>query len=155
MIEFDMDGGHYRLEKPNAMQQLHLSRKLAPLLPALAPVVDRMLQELRGKNSGEFAKVIEGKLLDLAQLAQPFADQLANMKDEDAEYVFDLCLGCTWVQHDGNWIKFWVKGAKMPSVKELNDPSIMIKLVLRVIRESLGNFITGFATNVQEPASAA
>jgi tail assembly chaperone len=145
VIELEVDGRRFRLEKPNAMEQLHLTRKLAPLLPALAPVIDRVREDLQKGMK------VDEDLTALAELSQGFADQLAAMKNEDAEYVFDICLSALMVEHNGNWVNFWAKQAKMPMVKELNDAALLLRLVLRVLRETLGNFISGFLMSAQEP----
>jgi hypothetical protein len=148
VVEFEIDGRSFRFDKPSAMEQLHLTRKLAPLMPALAPVFDRIRQDFKdGRN-------IDDDLLALADLAQSFADQLAAMKNEDAEYVFDVCLSCLWLKRGDNWAAFWAKQAHTPMDKDCNDPALLLRLVLRVLKESLGNFIAGFLTNAQEPEAA-
>jgi hypothetical protein len=145
MIEFDLDGRDYRFEKPSAMEQLHLTRKLAPLLPPLAPLITEVVKALEAKGSDWLA---------LAALAQPFADALAGMKDTDAEYVFDKCLAVIRVKHQDHWITFWNSGAKASMLADSNDPSLMLRLVLRVLKESLANFMQGFLTSVKEPPQA-
>ncbi len=154
MIELELEGRSFRFDRPNAIQQLHLTRKLAPLMPALAPVFERVVVSLKGKDPKEYLDALAKDLVPLAELAQGFTDQLAAMKDSDAEYVFDVCLSALMIKTGDNWHVFWNKVAHMPMDKDCNDPALLLRLVLRVLKESLGNFINGFLTSDKEPEAA-
>jgi hypothetical protein len=147
MIEFELDGREYRFEKPSAMVQLHLTRKISTLLPALAPLISEIAKAINENKSAE-------DWLEVAALAQPFTDALSAMKNEDAEYVFGECLSVIRIKHQGNWIAFWSGPAKGSMIAELNDPSLLLRLTVRVLKESLANFTRGFLTSAREPQAA-
>jgi hypothetical protein len=144
MVEFEMDGRQYRFDKLSAMQQFHVSRKIAPLLPPLLPIFAQVVKEKKGKKP-------LNDLDKIGPLLQPFADGLASMSDDVSEYVFNTCLSVIRCKHGDNWIQFWSATGKIAMVEELNDVGVMIRLVVRVIQDSLAPFINGFLTNAGEP----
>src|SRR5271168_2286928 len=115
MVEFEIEGKQFRFDKLTAMQQFHVSRKIAPLIPPLLPVFAQIRKDEEKKVSvvDDFGMI--GPLL------QPFADGLAGMSDEASEYVFNTCLGAVKYSHGGNWIPMWSTTGKVAMVMELND----------------------------------
>lgn len=156
MVEFEINGRQFRFDKLPAMQQFHVSRKIAPLLPPLFPIFAQVTKELQAEGK---TKKTKGNLttdLDkIGPLFQPFADVLAGMSDETAEYVFGTCLGIVWYKHGENWIKFWNTTGKIAMVAELNDVGLMLQLVARVIQDALAPFISGFLMNAGAPEQEA
>jgi hypothetical protein len=148
MTEFEIEGKQFRFEKLTAMQQFHVSRKIAPLIPPLLPVFDQIRKD-------EGKKAVVDDLGVIGPLLQPFADGLAGMSDEASEYVFGTCLGAVRYQHNGNWIQMWSVAGKVAMVMELNDVSLLLRIVVRVIQESLAPFLTGLLTNASEPEMVA
>lgn len=143
-MEFELDGRNFRVEKLSAFDQLHLSRKIAPLLPPLAPIIIK---------ATESTDPLSTNILQLAELAEPFALALAGMKDEDAEAVFSKALVSVKVQTDVQhnvWMPLWIAGSKIAAVAELNDLGKLLPIVIRVIVFNLGNFIDGLLTRREE-----
>src|SRR5271170_3844443 len=97
MVEFEIEGKQFRFDKLTAMQQFHVSRKIAPLMPVFAQI--RKDEEKKVSVVDDFGMI--GPLL------QPFADGLAGMSDEASEYVFSTCLGAIKYRHGENWIQMW------------------------------------------------
>lgn len=145
MTEFEVDGVEYRIGKLTAFQQLHVSRRIAPLVPPLIPVFMSMAKE---RQSG-------ADVLQSPQLLQPFADGLALLSDETAEYVLNTCLAALKRKQGDNWVAIWNAGAKMAMFEDLNDMGKLIPLAMRVIQDSLGPFIAGLFTSQQTAADAA
>jgi len=140
MIEFELQGNQYRAGKLDAFAQLHVSRRIAPLIPALIPVFVRVAK-------GGLTKDLAG----LAEIIKPFADGLAAMDDESAEFVITTCLSVVKRQATGNnWAPVWSKSGKCSMFDDI-DLGAMIPLVVRVIQDSLGPFIQGMLTS-QTPA---
>lgn len=150
MVEFEIGGKQFRFEKLPAMQQFHVSRKIAPLMPPLMPVFAQVAKDLAKEKKGSMTDDLE----KIGPLLQPFCDALAGMPDETAEYVFGTCLSIIRVNHSGNWISFWNSTAKMAMMADMNDAGLMIQLVARVIQDSLAPFIAGFLTSAGEPEKA-
>lgn len=133
-IELELDGKLYRLDKLQAMQQFHVSRKIAPLIPAaIGPFL-----AINGMKGG-----IDKNLASIIGELQPFADGLAGLADADAEFVLGTCLSVVRVQNGDKWMPIWRNGTAM---FEDIDLGVMMRLTLRVIIESLGPFIRGVVT---------
>jgi hypothetical protein len=152
MVEFEIEGKEFRFDKLTAMQQFHVSRKIAPLIPPLLPVFQKMREDAAeaAEDGEEGPKPLED-IGTLGPLLQPFADGLAEMSDEASEYVFNTCLGAVRYRHGENWIQMWSTTGKVAMVIELNDASLLIRIVMRVITESLAPFLSGFLTNAKAP----
>lgn len=151
MLEFTHNGAKYRAKRLTAFQQLHVSRRIAPLLPPLVPIFLQMARDK--KVDGEQGQV---NLDILATLFQPFADSLASMKDADAEYVISTCLAAIQRNTAGStWINVWNERANIAMFDELNDNvGDLWVLALNVMKDSLGPFIQGILTNQQAALSA-
>jgi hypothetical protein len=158
MIEFEIENKSFRFDKLTAMQQFHVSRKIAPLLPPLMPIFVKIAKEKEKEEkaaaSGEDGRGMADALESIGPLLQPFADGLAEMSDDASEYVFGTCLGAVRYRHNDNWIPMWSVTGKVAMVIELNDVSLLLRIVVRVIAESLAPFINGFLTNAKEPEAA-
>lgn len=149
-MEFELKPHRFRVKKLSAFSQLHLSRKIAPLLPPLAPLIMEMSKK-------EKKDPLSADILSFAKLAGPFAEALADMKDADAEHVFTLTLSSVEVQTDESrnvWMPLWNAGAKMASVEDLNDAAKLLPIVTRVIMHNLGNFMDALLTRPEEPEAA-
>jgi hypothetical protein len=137
MLEFSIGDNQYRAGKLDAFKQLHVSRRVAPIIPTLIPVFVKISQD------GSMAKDMSG----LAALLGPFADGLANMSDESSEYVISTCLSVVHRQASGgNWAPVWNKGAKACMFDDM-DLGDLIQIAIKVIADSLGPFIQGLLTS--------
>jgi hypothetical protein len=152
MVEFEIDGKSFRFEKLTALQQFHVSRKIAPLIPPLIPV---FLEVKKNQDKKDNKTDLTDELDILGPMLQPFADGLAAMSDEASEYVFSTCLSVIRYKYGDNWIQYWTTQGKSSMVADLNDISLMIRLVMRVIADNLSTFIAGFLTSAKEPETSA
>lgn len=145
MVEFELQGETYSVGRLNAFQQLHLSRKLAPVLPALVPF-------LQVAMSGGLERALSGDLEEFAAASRPIASVLSQMPDADAEYIICTALSCVKRKQG----KFWhamVSGGTMAYDDTPLDAVLM--LALRSIKENLGSFIQGFVTRAMTDLKAA
>lgn len=136
-MEFIINGFQYRAGKLSAFEQLHVSRKIAPIIPTLVPLFVEIAQ------SSNWQKDI-GKL---APLLQPFADGLANLSDADSEYILATCMGTVQRLQGDNWTPVWSKSAGC--MFDDIDLGIMIQIAMKVIQDSLAPFIRGLLTSQQ------
>ncbi|WP_011298553.1 phage tail assembly chaperone [Cupriavidus necator] len=142
--EIELASNRYSIGRLNAMQQFHVSRRIAPIIPALIPVYMRM------QASG---KPLTEDLDGLATALQPLADGLAALKDDDAEYVIGTCLSVVQRQQATGWARVW---SGKESMFDDMDLSVTLPLVIQVISANLGPFINGLLTSqASSPASAA
>lgn len=144
-LEFEIAGQRYRAEKLDAFKQLHVSRKIAPIVPKLLP----MFLKFAGNKES-----LKDDLAGMAEAFEPLAQALADMPDADCEYVFGACFSVISRYQQNGWTTIWV-----PSVKSLMfddiDIGVMFQLASRVIMDSLGPFIRGLLANpAVSPAAA-
>jgi len=156
-LDIEIRGIKYRAGKLSAMKQLHVSRKIAPLVPTLLPI---MLGLASSKGAAQLpdADVADGtdsgsNLLSRPQLLQPFADGLASLPDEQAEYVIGECLAVVQRFQGNAWFSIWAAAAKQPTYEDI-DLAVMIELSVKVIADSLGPFIAGWLTSPASHPSA-
>lgn len=147
MIEFEIDGKSFRADKLSAFEQFHVSRRIAPLIPKLIPIMLE-IAKTKGFEDGSLARVIE--------VMQPFADGLASMSNTDAEYVMGTCLSVIKRKQGDHWAAVWSASAKAMMFDDMNDIGSMLPLVMHVIQDSLGPFIQGMLTRqIESQASQA
>jgi len=135
----EINGIEYTIGRLNAVDQFHVSRKIAPIVPKLMPIIAEVAK-------GDLAKVIDslseeenGDLTELQPLADalsPFMEAIAQMPEEDVNFIIFKCLSV----------------AKRGGAVVCRNNSIMfdnlgmtelLPLVIATIRLNLGNFIQG------------
>ncbi|WP_176025686.1 phage tail assembly chaperone [Burkholderia vietnamiensis] len=173
--EIELNGTRYAIGKLSAMQQFHVSRRIAPIIPPMIPVLVKFYAELeqadvareQARKNAALAALAEGaeassaedagaagdrsrELLSMvdaiAPVLQPFADALAGLKDEDAEYVFGTCLSVVERWQGAGWAKVWNAVHKTSMFDDIGI-DVMLPLVVRVVVANLGPFINGLLTS--------
>ncbi|MBY4751892.1 MULTISPECIES: phage tail assembly chaperone [Burkholderia cepacia complex] len=185
--EIELNGTRYAIGKLSAMQQFHVSRRIAPIIPPMIPVLMKFYAELeqadvaseQARANAALAALAEGaegaegadapaaaapaperdrsrELLSLvdaiAPVLQPFADALAGLKDEDAEYVFGTCLSVVERWQGAGWAKVWNITHKTAMFDDIGI-DVMLPLVVRVVVANLGPFISGLLTSQASPSA--
>lgn len=136
-------GGHdYTIGRLNALDQLHVSRKIAPIVPNIMPILTEVAK-------GDLEKVIEsieadenaelGGLEPLAKALEPFMEAIAKIPEEDVNYVIYKCLSV--VKRNGAVV---CRGESI--MFDDLDMNHLLPLTVAVIRTNLGNFIQGLLT---------
>ena len=133
----EINGGEYKIGKLSAFQQFHVSRKIAPILPTLIPIFLRMAKTPGGGLE---------KLPDLADVLTPFAEGIAQMSNEDSEFVLSTCLGAVKRLHQKDYTPVWSDRGNVCLFDDM-DLSVMIRLTIEVIKDSLQPFIRGLLTS--------
>lgn len=136
MTEVAIDNNVYRIGKLNAIQQLHVSRKIAPVLPQILPAM--------AASQALMASLSEGNpdIAGLSSMLTPVAEALAAMPDADAEYVFNVCLSTVQLQQGNAYVSIWNPDTQR-SQFDFIDFFLMLRLVIKVIWGSMGNFTNG------------
>lgn len=136
-------GGHdYSIGRLNALDQLHVSRKIAPIVPNIMPILTEVAK-------GDLEKVIESIEADenaelaglepLAKALEPFMEAIAKMPEDDVNYVIHKCLSV--VKRNGSVV---CRGESI--MFDDLDMNHLLPLTVAVIRTNLGNFIQGLLT---------
>lgn len=139
MIEFTIAGQQYQAGKLSALRQFHVSRRLAPLMAPVIPAFVRAVQGGQNLHDPDMVELLVG----------PIAEGLSKMSDADAEYVIDECLGVVrrYVPEHKHWAAIWSASARLAMFEDLNDLALVLKIVMRVVQDSLGPFIQGFLSS--------
>lgn len=135
MAEFVIAGQNYRTVKMDAWHQFHLSRKVSPFIPTLAPIFVALADSQKDNP-------LSADLAGMAQLFEPFAEAIAGMSVEDAEYVMGTCLAVTSRQQGSTWAPV-CSGQQRAIMFDDVDAGVMLQIAVTVIRESLGPFFAG------------
>lgn len=135
-MEIELNGHTYRIGKLNAMDQFHVSRRIAPIIPTLIPVFLKLAQ-----GGG-----VTGNLAALGDAIQPFAEGISTMSDEASEFVLATCLSVVHRQTGTTWAPVWSKQARAAMFDDM-DLSVILNLAIRVIKDSLEPFIRGLVTS--------
>ena len=136
-------GGHdYAIGRLNALDQLHVSRKIAPIVPNIMPILTEVAK-------GDLEKVIASIETDenaelaglepLAKALEPFMEAIAKMPEDDVNYVIYKCLSV--VKRNGSVV---CRGESI--MFDDLDMNHLLPLTVAVIRTNLGNFIQGLLT---------
>jgi hypothetical protein len=137
-MEFEIKGITYKAAKLDAFKQLHLSRKIAPVIPTLIPLYMAISKDADVKDD----------LDTLAKMLQPFADAIAGLSNDSTEYIMETCLSVVKRNQDGAWHAVWNVPGKVAMYDE--DIGTLLQICLKVIQDSLGAFIQGLLMSQQD-----
>lgn len=145
----------YEIGRLNAIDQFHVSRKIAPIIPTIMLILTELakgelqktIEKLESAEDNDVSGLAEANLESLGTALQPLMDAFAKMPEDDVDYVIKKCL--TVVSRNG--AKVVVRDAIM--FDDLGMEHIL-PLTIAVIRTNLGNFIQGLLTkalNTKQP----
>lgn len=143
-------GQEYHIGRLNALDQLHVSRKIAPIIPSLMPIftefakgdLNKTIETLEAMKAGEDVDLAGDELESLDGLADalaPLMEVFAQMSEGDVDYIVHKCLAV--VKRNGAVV---CRGASI-MFDDIELTQIM-PLVIAVVRINLGNFIHGMLT---------
>jgi hypothetical protein len=129
-------GHSYTIGELNAFEQLHVARRLAPVLAGIVSAFSSAPHLSKGESAEE-------KILELA--TGPLANAFAQMSDVDVDYIVHRCLAVCHRKRAGGQDKVFANGVLM--FKDIKLDTLM-GLTLAVIQENLGSFFpTGQPTS--------
>lgn len=137
----------YEIGRLNAIDQFHVSRKIAPVIPTIMPILTELakgelqktIEKLESAEENDVSGLAEANLESLGVALQPLMDAFAKMPEDDVDYVIKKCLAAV----SRNGAKVVVRDAIM--FDDLGMEHIL-PLTIAVIRTNLGNFIQGLLT---------
>ena len=146
MSETTINDQTYQLGKLDAMKQLHITRRIAPLLTQLTALAKSVQVPEGGSSMGSLLA------MDMAGL-QPLAQALASLPDADVDYIVNTCMNVVNRRIEGGtgWAK--VTAANNVLMYSDIDMSVMMQLVIQVIWSNLQGFIP--ATSLASQAAVA
>lgn len=147
MNEFTVGDHTYRSSKLPLMTQLHISRRLAPVIAALAATA----QSVQTKPAEEtpvddVSEAVGGNPTNAAQvsfidLVEPLANAMASMSDGDTEYIMNNTLEVVQrkISGDVGWAPIWSKQGRAPLFQDITMID-MLTIATRVIIDQIGPF---------------
>lgn len=122
--QIEYKGITYSIGTLSALEQLHVNRRLAPLMIGAA---------MRG--TGGASKDPS----DMIQAAEPILTALSVMSNEDVEYIIFQCLSVCKRKAGDKWVPIVTTNKRfMDETMSMFD---LLKLTSSVIEENLGNFL--------------
>lgn len=147
----EIGGKEYRLDRLTAFQQLHVSRKIAPLVPKIFPLMG-LAASLTGADKGEILARLMASGDGFAAALGPLAEVLATMPDDHVNFVLSECLSIVFRRNGDRWASVWNAKQGVSMFDDI-DMAVMLRLAFEVIRESLGNFISGLLSGLGDVAT--
>lgn len=144
MAEREIGGVGYRIERLDAMKQLHIARRLAPVLAKVAGLIPTAAAPAEGDAaSADQVADPAGERGFLAALGG-MAEAAAHMSDEDVDYVIKTCLGvCLRANpHGSGWSPVAAPNGRL-MFQDIDLP-VMMQLTWAAVEENLGGFFGAF-----------
>lgn len=138
MSEITIAKQTYRIGKMNALQQFHVARRLAPILATM------------GLSLRQLADGSKMSIDDFLPVLGPVTEILARMSDEDSNYVIFSALAVSERKQGDKFAPVVVSANLM--FQDLDLPAMM-RLVVEVLNENLGGFLTGLNDDATSPSS--
>lgn len=141
-MQITISGKNYTIGRLNALDQLHVSRKIAPIIPSLIPIISevakgglsKVIESMESGDDVELENIDLKELDGLSDALSPLMEVIAGMSEADTNLVIHKCLSVvirdSAVLCRGESIMF-----------DDLDMMQILPLVVAVIRKNLGNFI--------------
>jgi hypothetical protein len=137
--DFEIGEHHFRAGRLEPRKSFHIQRRLLPLLLG-------SVRELVPFMTGE-KKIAAEDIEDMLAMLLPVSKALAEMPEEDVNYVLDGCLETVTYKIGGDrgWVKIWSGGASM---YDWLDSGMMVQMVQEVVSLNLTSFFQRLAAAV-------
>jgi hypothetical protein len=139
--ELEIGGVNYRTGKLDAFQQFHVFRKLSPILSGLIESFSRARSSVGdGNGSAEESPAANPAFWSAVG---PVAHAIAEMSQDDSEYILRTCLGTIMRRGTGggNWARLTTPQGIL--MFEDLDLGTMLQLAYAVLEDNLGDFFRG------------
>ena len=141
-MQITISGKNYTIGRLNALDQLHVSRKIAPVIPSLIPIISevakgglsKVIESMESGDDVELDNIDLSELDGLSTALAPLMDVVAGMSEADTNLVIHKTLSV--VHRDGAVL---CRGESI--MFDDLDMMQILPLVVAVIRKNLGNFI--------------
>lgn len=128
-MEVTIKDRRFKTGRLDAIQQFHVARRIAPILSTF-------MASVAAKQMAEIEQMPESAMLSL--LVSPAMAALAEMPQDDADYVIQACLRVCEREEPGGWQRMIAPNGRL--VFEETDLATILQLVIAVVKENLGAF---------------
>ncbi|KHM28123.1 phage tail assembly chaperone [Klebsiella aerogenes] len=142
-MECTIKGVNYRANKLGVFEQLKVSRKLLPIFAGLMAdfsSIKAMLPTTTTLDSGNLDKLEPV----FNTLLPRIADELSKLTEDDTNAIIHPCLAMVVRENGKQWTPVFRSGELMFDDIDLFS---MLQLVVRVVADSLGNFLPELPDN--------
>jgi len=141
-MQITISNKNYTIGRLNALDQLHVSRKIAPIVPNLIPIISevakgglaKVIDSIESGDDVDLEKIDLSNLDGLSAALAPLMDAIAGMSEADTNLVIHKTLSV--VHRDGAVL---CRGESI--MFDDLDMMQILPLAVAVIRKNLGNFI--------------
>lgn len=133
-----INGMNFSIGKLNAMQQLHLVRRIAPIATSLIEAVGT------GNLKQATERTEEENAAALAAMVGPLSEAAAALPEADVDWIMGTCLGVVERDMGANFAPVAIRGTIMQ--EDLPLP-VLLQLVAAVVKENLGTFLPAASTS--------
>jgi|SRR5215472_1127778 len=137
MSEVELNGHRFLIGKMNVFDQAHIARKVAPIITGMGRGYASALAHTM--NGVEVSPAQESEVMFAA--FAPVTEILAQMPEEDVNYVLKKCLGVCSMHTGQQWAAMIVQGQLR--FEEQTDLGTMLQLVMEVVKETIGPTLRG------------
>lgn len=141
MIEFTVKDRVYRTCRMSAFQQLHVTRRILPLLAKIPDMIGKTLEEIVADPQMVITWVME----NLGEIKlDVIAETIAGLNQEDVDYILNTCLDSTQIKdpQGTGWGRIRQNGVVMYNHIVMHE---MLGIAANVIKDNLGDFFGGSA----------
>jgi hypothetical protein len=131
-VEVKVGESTFRIGRLTPRKSLHVARRLVPFLGAIVPHLKGLFAPKDGHNpnSDDFFN-------RAAEVAPALAEIIANLEDEDVDYIVDSCLSVVQIRQERGWAPIMVNGVVMFQSLDLKT---QLNLVSEVVKLNLADF---------------
>jgi hypothetical protein len=134
----EIKGHTYSIGKMDAFEQLHVARRLAPMVSELMAAFISAPSLFTGKAEAENESKM---LMDVLEIAGgPLADAFSKMSNVDVDYIVHACLSVCQRKQSHGYAKVFVRGGGLAFQDIQLDT--LLGLTWFVIQENLAGFFT-------------
>ncbi len=153
MSEVEIDGMTFLCNKLPTRKQLHVAKRILPVLKGLQPLFAGGNQRLVSGGNGVNPMQVVPDISIIDGLAA-LTDTLGMMPDSDMDFIVDNCLDMVkWKQGD-RWMPLR-QGSAMMVQAVSDDLATQLRLVWEVLNESLSSFSLEKLLNSPNPNQTA
>lgn len=132
-LEFELAGHTYKVGRLDAMTQLHVVRRLAPILTTLRSVAEEGVVGADGQEAA----------------LQRAVEAIGAVTDGSLEYVIARCMERVQrkIEGDRGWAPAWNRQAGKPQFDDIGGFHLLT-IASRVVMNELGPFFDGLASSL-------
>lgn len=144
--QYEIAGVKYMSTKLNGFQQLHVLRKLGPVIAKIGPAFMMAPPAVTTNADGSTTTnpATMSSMFDNISIMGPALEALSEMSEADCNYVIERCLAVTKRYQDpGGWVNIWNERAHRLQFDDIDNLNTMMSITMKVLGDSLTSFSFG------------